>query len=104
VRPSDGRRLNALIRVPNKVDRFIRLPDVDGVTRFELLEALIGRGLGLESCREFLVKANSFAEATGEEKYIELTSKMLQAFDADFPELLGETGEGSLENRFAEES
>ncbi|HPW45456.1 MAG TPA: hypothetical protein PKU96_03695 [bacterium] len=79
---------------------FISAQNID----FELLEALIGRGLGLESCREFLVKANSFAEATGEEKYIELTSKMLQAFDADFPELLGETGEGSLENRFAEES
>ncbi len=79
---------------------FISAQNID----FELLEAMIGKGLGLESCREFLVKAKSFAEASGEEKYIELTSKMLQAFDADFPELLGGTGEGSLENRFAEES
>jgi polyphosphate kinase len=42
VRPSDGRRLNALIRVPNKVDRFIRLPDTGGSARFVLLEAAIG--------------------------------------------------------------
>jgi polyphosphate kinase len=43
VRPGDGRRLKALIRVPNKVERFIRLADKDGVTRFVMLEALIGQ-------------------------------------------------------------
>lgn len=39
-----GERLNALVRLPQKVERFIRLPDAgDGVTRFVPLEALIAQ-------------------------------------------------------------
>ncbi|MDB5643240.1 MAG: Polyphosphate kinase [Hyphomicrobiales bacterium] len=43
VRAIDGRRLNALVRLPTKVDRFVRLPEhlKPGAARFVALETLI---------------------------------------------------------------
>src|SRR5438034_3182405 len=43
-RASDGKAMNALIRMPNKIDRFVRLPSADGaaVARVITLEQVIG--------------------------------------------------------------
>jgi polyphosphate kinase len=43
-RASDGKAMNALIRMPNKIDRFIRLPSADGApaARAITLEQVIG--------------------------------------------------------------
>ncbi|HRJ70519.1 MAG TPA: RNA degradosome polyphosphate kinase [Beijerinckiaceae bacterium] len=40
-RRSDGRQLRALVRMPQKVDRFIRLPSPEGMNRFVVLEQAI---------------------------------------------------------------
>jgi polyphosphate kinase len=45
-RNSDGKNMNALIRVPAQIDRLIRLPKVGDATRFLLLETVIGIFVG----------------------------------------------------------
>jgi polyphosphate kinase len=42
VRPGDSKYLKALIRLPAKVERFIKLPEGHGEHRFVALEALVG--------------------------------------------------------------
>jgi polyphosphate kinase len=41
-RKTDGKSMNALIRVPAQIERLIQLPKSNGTTRFLLLETLIG--------------------------------------------------------------
>jgi polyphosphate kinase len=47
-READGRQLRALIRMPQKIERFIRLPDLtgEGKTRFVILETAIRLFIG----------------------------------------------------------
>ncbi len=60
---------------------FITAKNID----FELVEALLRRGWGVENCRVFIVKAFEFAKKTNEEQFIRLFSKMLAAFEKDYP-------------------
>jgi len=63
---------------------FVTAKNVD----FELVEALTRRGWGLKSCRSFISKAYDYAVATGEEAFVSLFDKMLNAFDNDYPDVV----------------
>lgn len=45
-RRADGRRLQALLPIPSQVDRFVRLPDVEGKMRYLPLEELLVLHIG----------------------------------------------------------
>ena len=61
---------------------FVSAKNID----FELVEALVRKRWGLDSCRDFLAKAVDFAAKTGEPNYVGLFTRMLTAFDAEHPQ------------------
>ena len=67
---------------------FVSAKNVD----FELVEVLVRRRWGLDSCRNFLAKAVDFATKTGEENYLSLFKRMLAAFDTEHPQLVPPAG------------
>lgn len=62
---------------------FVTAKNID----FALVEMLIRRGVGLPECRTFLTKARAFAQATGEESFVRIFARMLDAFDQENPSL-----------------
>lgn len=60
---------------------FVSVKNID----FELVEALLKRGAGIEPCRQFLEKAKAFVESTGESSSSDLLDRMLAAFSAEHP-------------------
>ena len=60
---------------------FITADNID----FQLVEGLLRRRWGVESCKQFLEKALAFAEGTGEEEKVDLFHKMLEAFRQEYP-------------------
>lgn len=55
---------------------FITAKNID----FQLVEALLKKGLGLEACRNFLTKALAFAQSRKEQSFEDSFKKMLGAF------------------------
>ncbi|MBN1283433.1 MAG: hypothetical protein JXA24_06660 [Proteobacteria bacterium] len=55
-----------------------------------LVEGLMRRGAALEVCRRFLSEANEFAVASGEEEFVSLFSRLMEAFDRENPALAGD--------------
>lgn len=77
---------------------FVSAKNID----YELLEALMRKGWGMEECRMFLVKAVAFAEFTREEQFVNLLNRMLAAFEDEYPEI-GAAANSTSEKEGSEE-
>jgi len=66
----------------NDFKNFITAKNID----FELVETLLKKDWGWQSCRGFLDKAFEFAKQSGESYYIKLLQRMLDSFDVEYSE------------------
>lgn len=64
----------------NQFDGFVSAQNID----LNLLETVLRKGWAVENCRDFLAKALEFSKSTGEEKYVNLFTKMLSAFEGEY--------------------
>ena len=60
-------------------DNFEGLASASNVD-MKLVEALLRKKVGLPECRVYIEKALEFAKSTKEEKYVDLFSRLLDAF------------------------
>lgn len=60
---------------------FISAKNID----FTLVELLLKKGWDISSCKAFFDKAKAFADATGEDQYINLLNRMIAAFETEYP-------------------
>lgn len=66
----------------NSFAGFVTAKNID----FTLAEMLIRKNWGLEDCRLFLIRALEFANSTGEDNYIGIFGRMLNAFNDEYGE------------------
>lgn len=62
-------------------EKFVSSQNID----FNLVEALLRKGWAEDECKAYLTQAREFAIGAGEEKFVRLFDKMLDAFHQEYP-------------------
>jgi tetratricopeptide (TPR) repeat protein len=89
-----GNRRRALkMLTESMVDSFTSFVSAENID-LNLLEVVLRKGWIERVCDEFLGDALTFAQSTGEDKYVQLFQKMLAAFRQEHPHLVAESGGG----------
>jgi tetratricopeptide (TPR) repeat protein len=61
-------------------DSFVSAKNID----YELIEAVLRKGWGVDVCRAYLEKALAFANKTKEDQHVNMLQKMLTAFETEY--------------------